>query len=114
MKKSSSSFESQRDSSSSPPRLLTLLMMKRCDITVYSRHSCPWDTPLQCLGVFMVVSTVDPGLQEYQRYGRLWRACPNKKNILITRRNGTMTINKKVQKGYNKKGWLAPIRLFVE
>ncbi|KAF9797899.1 hypothetical protein SFRURICE_016408, partial [Spodoptera frugiperda] len=26
---------------------------------------------LQCSGVFMVVSTVDPGLQELQRYGRL-------------------------------------------
>uniref|UniRef100_A0A2H1WM36 SFRICE_022618 n=1 Tax=Spodoptera frugiperda TaxID=7108 RepID=A0A2H1WM36_SPOFR len=34
---------------------------------------------LQCSGVFMVVSTVDPGLQELQRYGRLWRDCPNKK-----------------------------------
>ncbi|KAF9800614.1 hypothetical protein SFRURICE_006518 [Spodoptera frugiperda] len=34
---------------------------------------------LQCSGVFMVVSTVDPGLQELQRYGRLWRACPIKK-----------------------------------
>ncbi|KAF9799003.1 hypothetical protein SFRURICE_011642 [Spodoptera frugiperda] len=30
---------------------------------------------LQCSGVFMFVSTVDPGLQELQRYGRLWRAC---------------------------------------
>uniref|UniRef100_A0A2H1WVT8 SFRICE_027592 n=1 Tax=Spodoptera frugiperda TaxID=7108 RepID=A0A2H1WVT8_SPOFR len=29
----------------------------------------------------MVVSTVDPGLQELQRYGRLWRACPNKKKV---------------------------------
>ncbi|KAF9796866.1 hypothetical protein SFRURICE_015848 [Spodoptera frugiperda] len=28
----------------------------------------------------MVVSTVDPGLQELQRYGRLWRACPKKKD----------------------------------
>uniref|UniRef100_A0A2H1VFA4 SFRICE_014762 n=1 Tax=Spodoptera frugiperda TaxID=7108 RepID=A0A2H1VFA4_SPOFR len=37
---------------------------------------------LQCSGVFMVVSTVDPGLQELQRYGRLWRACPIKKNTL--------------------------------
>ncbi|KAF9787556.1 hypothetical protein SFRURICE_001608 [Spodoptera frugiperda] len=34
---------------------------------------------LQCSGVFMFVSTVDPGLQELQRYGRLWRACPIKK-----------------------------------
>ncbi|KAF9793636.1 hypothetical protein SFRURICE_001995, partial [Spodoptera frugiperda] len=34
---------------------------------------------LQCSGVFMVVSTVDPGLQELQRCGRLWRACPLKK-----------------------------------
>ncbi|KAF9790142.1 hypothetical protein SFRURICE_008159 [Spodoptera frugiperda] len=31
---------------------------------------------LQCSGVFMVVSTVDPGLQELQRYGRLWRVVP--------------------------------------
>ncbi|KAF9819861.1 hypothetical protein SFRURICE_004215 [Spodoptera frugiperda] len=28
---------------------------------------------LQCSGVFVVVSTVDPGAQELQRYGRLWR-----------------------------------------
>uniref|UniRef100_A0A2H1W1B5 SFRICE_033900 n=1 Tax=Spodoptera frugiperda TaxID=7108 RepID=A0A2H1W1B5_SPOFR len=37
---------------------------------------------LQYSGVFMVVSTVDPGLQELQRYGSLWRACPKKNNIL--------------------------------
>ncbi|KAF9795912.1 hypothetical protein SFRURICE_017776 [Spodoptera frugiperda] len=37
---------------------------------------------LQCSGVFMVVSTVDPGLQELQRCGRLWRACPIKKKKL--------------------------------
>uniref|UniRef100_A0A2H1VJ34 SFRICE_031263 n=1 Tax=Spodoptera frugiperda TaxID=7108 RepID=A0A2H1VJ34_SPOFR len=34
---------------------------------------------LQCSGVFMFVSTVDPSLQELQRYGRLWRVCPKKK-----------------------------------
>ncbi|KAF9823434.1 hypothetical protein SFRURICE_006647 [Spodoptera frugiperda] len=34
---------------------------------------------LQRSSVFMVVSTLDPGLQELQRYGKLWQACPNKK-----------------------------------
>ncbi|KAF9812833.1 hypothetical protein SFRURICE_006795 [Spodoptera frugiperda] len=38
---------------------------------------------LQCSDVFMFVSTVDPGLQELQRYGRLWRACPMEKSFLI-------------------------------
>ncbi|KAF9798675.1 hypothetical protein SFRURICE_007005, partial [Spodoptera frugiperda] len=36
-----------------------------------------------CSGVFMFVSTVDPGLQELQRYGRLWRTCPIKKKNRI-------------------------------
>ncbi|KAF9824527.1 hypothetical protein SFRURICE_001175, partial [Spodoptera frugiperda] len=43
----------------------------RCGIQ--DSHSCPWDVGLQCSDVFMVVSTVDPGVQELQRYGRLWR-----------------------------------------
>ncbi|KAF9790232.1 hypothetical protein SFRURICE_010892 [Spodoptera frugiperda] len=34
---------------------------------------------LQCSGVFMVVSTVDPNYLELQRYGRIWRACHTKK-----------------------------------
>ncbi|KAF9812503.1 hypothetical protein SFRURICE_018991 [Spodoptera frugiperda] len=34
---------------------------------------------LQCSGVYMIVSTVDPGAQELQRNGKLWRACPIKK-----------------------------------
>ncbi|KAF9823978.1 hypothetical protein SFRURICE_013515 [Spodoptera frugiperda] len=37
---------------------------------------------VQCSGVFMVVSTVDPGLQELQQCGRKWRACPIKKKGL--------------------------------
>ncbi|KAF9795192.1 hypothetical protein SFRURICE_004564 [Spodoptera frugiperda] len=31
---------------------------------------------LQCFGVLMVVSTVDTGLQELQRYDRRTRHCP--------------------------------------
>ncbi|KAF9823169.1 hypothetical protein SFRURICE_016062 [Spodoptera frugiperda] len=38
---------------------------------------------LQCSGVCMVVSTVDPGLQELQWYGIIWRDCPIK-NIWIS------------------------------
>ncbi|KAF9794663.1 hypothetical protein SFRURICE_019541 [Spodoptera frugiperda] len=40
---------------------------------------------LQCSGVFMVVSTGDPGLQELQRYRRMWRAYPIKKKNLFHR-----------------------------
>uniref|UniRef100_A0A2H1VMU9 SFRICE_009435 n=1 Tax=Spodoptera frugiperda TaxID=7108 RepID=A0A2H1VMU9_SPOFR len=38
---------------------------------------------LQCSGVFMFVSTVDPGLQELQRYERLWRAYPIRKDCFV-------------------------------
>uniref|UniRef100_A0A2H1WH42 SFRICE_029663 n=1 Tax=Spodoptera frugiperda TaxID=7108 RepID=A0A2H1WH42_SPOFR len=41
---------------------------------VKNSHSCLWDVRLQCSGVFMFVSTVDPGLQELQRYKKLGRA----------------------------------------
>ncbi|KAF9801452.1 hypothetical protein SFRURICE_013232, partial [Spodoptera frugiperda] len=37
---------------------------------------------LQCSGFFMIVSTVDSGLQELQRFKRLRRACPIKKIYL--------------------------------
>ncbi|KAF9796639.1 hypothetical protein SFRURICE_012732 [Spodoptera frugiperda] len=36
---------------------------------------------LQCSGVFKVVSTLDPGLKELQRYGRKWRTCTIKIKI---------------------------------
>uniref|UniRef100_A0A2H1WD60 SFRICE_002357 n=1 Tax=Spodoptera frugiperda TaxID=7108 RepID=A0A2H1WD60_SPOFR len=50
---------------------------------------------LQCFGAFLVVSTVDPGPEELQRYGRMWLACPKKtwrkicKSILTFGQNQT-------------------------
>uniref|UniRef100_A0A2H1VIK7 SFRICE_026465 n=1 Tax=Spodoptera frugiperda TaxID=7108 RepID=A0A2H1VIK7_SPOFR len=47
---------------------------------------------LQCSGVCMVVSTVDPGAQELQRYGRLWRACPIKKKCRVYDTRGIFSL----------------------
>ncbi|KAF9798397.1 hypothetical protein SFRURICE_003043 [Spodoptera frugiperda] len=52
--------------------LITSSDLFRCGIQ--DSHSFPWDAP-----DFSVLVFSYPGLQELQRYGRLWRACPIKK-----------------------------------
>ncbi|KAF9804734.1 hypothetical protein SFRURICE_007637 [Spodoptera frugiperda] len=49
--------------------LITSSDLFRCGIQ--DSHSFPWDAPDFSVPVFSY-----PGLQELQRYGRLWRACP--------------------------------------